>query len=91
MSDYTLKNIPTDLYHRLQASAEEEFRSINQEILARLRRSFDAQDAKTSALHARWVHEAFASGEVTPLKPDEIDAAVQRGIAKAKSKRAKAA
>ena len=91
MADYTLKNIPADLYHRLQASAEEEFRSINQEILSRLKRSFDAQDAKTTALHARWVHEALASGEATPLKPDELETAFQRGIAKAKSRRAKAA
>jgi hypothetical protein len=91
VADYTLKNIPADLYHRLQSAAEEEFRSINQEILSRLRRSFDAQDAKATALHARWVHEALASGEATVLKPDEIDAAFQRGIAKAKAKRAKAA
>jgi len=91
MADYTIKNIPDDLYHRLQGAAEEEFRSINQEILFRLRRSFDAQDAKMSTIHARWVHEALASGEATPLKVEDIDTAFNRGIATAKSRRAKAA
>jgi hypothetical protein len=91
MADYTLKNIPEDLYHRLQGAAEEQFRSVNQEILFRLRRSFDAQDARMSALHARWVHEALASGEATPLKPDDVDDAFNRGIARAKSRRTKAA
>ena len=72
MADYTLKNIPEDLYRRLQAAAEEQFRSINQEVLARLSRSFDAQDAKVSALHARWVHEALASGPASPLKQEDV-------------------
>jgi hypothetical protein len=42
--NFTLKNIPPELYHRLTAAAREEFRTLNQEILARLNRSFDAQD-----------------------------------------------
>jgi hypothetical protein len=84
MPDYTLKNIPADLYSRLQAAAVEDFRSLNHEILSRLSRSFDAQDARMSALHARWVHEALASGDATSLKPGELDAAFERGIAKAK-------
>ncbi len=87
MPDYTLKNIPADLYHRLQAAAEAEFRSLNQEMLARLSRSFDAEDAKMSALHARWLHEALASGEPTPLKSQEVDAAFERGLARAKARK----
>ena len=86
MADYTLKNIPEDLYRRLQAAAEEQFRSINQEVLARLSRSFDAQDAKVSALHARWVHEALASGPASPLKQEDVDAAFRRGLARAKAR-----
>lgn len=91
MADYTLKNIPADLYHRLQAAAKDEFRSTNQEILARLRRSFDAQDAEMTALHARWVHEALASGEPTPLKSDDVGRAFARGIARAKARSRSAA
>ena len=87
MPDYTLKNIPPDLYSRLEAAAAEDFRSINQEILSRLSRSFDAQDVKMSALHARWVHEALSSGEPTPLKAKDLDAAFRRGVARAKNRR----
>lgn len=87
MADYTLKNIPEDLYRRLQSAAEEEFRSLNQEILSRLSRSFDAQEAKNSALHARWIHEALASGPSAPLKKGELDEAFERGIARARSRK----
>jgi hypothetical protein len=89
MADYTLKNIPADLYHRLQSAAADEFRSFNQEVLFRLRRSFDAQEAKLTAVHARWIHEALASGEITPLTPPELDAAFERGVAKAKARKRK--
>ena len=54
---------------------------------ARLDRSFDAEDAKMSALHARWVHEALSSGNSTPLKPGELDQAFARGIARAKNRK----
>ena len=89
--NYTLKNIPEDLYHRLTAAAAEDFRSLNQEILARLSRSFDAQDARMTALHARWVQEALSSGEAEPLRPSELDAAFERGLAKANARKSKAA
>jgi plasmid stability protein len=92
MHDLPLRNIPAELYSRLQASAAEHFRSLNQEVLARLNRSFDAEEAKMTALHARWVHEALASGDSTPLKTEELDQAFARGIARAKSRKsAKAA
>ena len=92
MHDLPLRNIPDELYSRLQASAAEHFRSLNQEVLARVNRSFDAEEAKMSALHARWVHEALASGDPTPLKTEELDQAFARGIARAKSRKsAKAA
>ena len=88
MPDLQLRNIPAELYSRLQSSAAEHFRSCNQEVIARLDRSFDAEEAKMSALHARWVHEALARGDSTPLKPHELDQAFARGIARAKSRKA---
>ena len=92
MPDLPLRNIPLGLYSRLQASAAEHFRSLNQEVLARLNHSFDAQDAKMTALHARWVHEALASGDATPLRPAELDRAFAKGVARAKARKsAKAA
>lgn len=87
MPDLQLRNIPADLYNRLQSSAAEHFRSLNQEIQARLSRSFDAEEAKMSALHAHWVHEALSSGDSTPLKPGELDQAFARGIARAKARK----
>ena len=62
MPEYTLKNIPADIYQHAQAAAENNLRSLNQEIIYRLRRSFDAEDARATALHAKWVMEALSSG-----------------------------
>lgn len=86
--NYTLKNIPEDLYHRLTAAASEEFRSLNQEIMARLSRSFDSQDARLTALHARWIQEALAGGQAEPLRKSELDAAFERGLGKARKSKA---
>ena len=92
MRDLSLRNIPLELYKRLEASAAEQFRDLDQEVLARLNRSFDAEDARMSAVHARWVHEALTSGRSTPLKPGELDQAFAKGITQARvRKSAKAA
>ena len=87
MAEYTLKNIPEEIYHRAQAAAETSLRSLNQEILFRLRRSFDAEDARTTALHAKWVMEALASGPAKPLRMTDMDAAFQKGLGRAKARR----
>ncbi len=91
MADYTLKSIPDDLYQRAVAAAENGFRSLNQEILFRLKRSFDAEDARLSALHARWVAEALEAGPMVPLKLADLDSAIDQGMARAKKRNAKAA
>ena len=87
MAEYTLKNIPEEIYHRTQAAAEHSQRSLNQEIIFRLRRSFDSEDARASALHAKWVMEALASGPAKPLRMDELDAAFASGVRRAKARR----
>jgi hypothetical protein len=91
MADYTIKNIPDDLYQKLQSASEAGFRSLNQEILFRVKRSFDAEDARTTALHARWIHEALASGDAKPLKMTQLDAAFKRGAARARTRKQKVA
>jgi len=88
MAEYNLKNIPADIYQRIQAAAEGSFRSLNQEIIFRLSRSFDAEEARTTALHARWVLEALESGPARPLKAADLDAAFQRGVKRAKARKA---
>ena len=87
MANFTLKNIPDDLFARLQSAAEADFRSLNQEVLARLSRSFDAEDARMTAIHARWVQEALSSGAPTPLKRGDLDAAVKRGISRSQARK----
>jgi hypothetical protein len=87
MAEYTLKNIPEDIYHRAQAAAEGSLRSLNQEIIYRLRRSFDSEDARTTALHAKWVMEALASGPAKPLRVADMDAAFQKGVHRARARR----
>lgn len=88
MAECTLKNIPADIYQRAQAAAESSFRSLNQEIIFRLSRSFDADEARTSALHARWVLEALASGPARPLKPKDLDTAFAAGLKRATTRKA---
>jgi hypothetical protein len=88
MAEYTLKNIPEEIYHRAQAAAENSLRSLNQEIIYRLRRSFDAEDVPTTALHARWVMEALESGPTKPLKMTDLDAAFARGTKRAAARKA---
>ena len=87
MAEYTLKNIPEEIYHRAQAAAETSLRSLNQEIIFRLRRSFDAEDARLSAVHARWVMEALESGPARPLRVADLDAAFQKGVRRAQARR----
>lgn len=83
MAEYTLKNIPEEIYDRAQAAAEKSLRSLNQEIIFRLGRSFDAEDAHITALHAKWVMESLASGAAKPLKMSDLDAAYARGTKRA--------
>ena len=87
MADYNLKNIPDQLRARLQAEADRSFRSVQQEILHRLERSFDSDDARMTSVHARWVYEALNSGEAKPLTDADLDAAVSRGIKRAKNRK----
>ncbi len=87
VAEYTLKNIPEEIYHRAQAAAENSLRSLNQEIIFRLRRSFDSEDARTTSIHARWVMEALQSGPAKPLRVADMDAAFQKGVSRAKARR----
>lgn len=87
MADLTVKKMPDDLHVRLEAEAERSCRSVNQEIIHRLQRSFDADDARMTAVHARWVHEALSSGDARPLTETEMDAAIDRGVKRAKARK----
>jgi hypothetical protein len=87
MAEYTLKNIPADIYQRAQAAAESSFRSLNQEIIFRLSRSFDAEEARTTAIHAKWVMEAMESGPARSFKIKDLDAAFATGLKRAAARK----
>jgi hypothetical protein len=91
MVDYTLKNVPEPLRSKLESEAQRSFRSVDQEILFRLQRSFDSDDAKMSAIHAKWIYEALKSGEPGPLTDSELDAAFDRGLQRARTRKQNAA
>jgi hypothetical protein len=85
MPSITLKDIPTDLHGILKHEAEANFRSLSQEVLARLQRSLDFDSV--SQRDQKWIDEALASGPEEPFSKAKFDAALQRGLEKAKAKR----
>ena len=66
-----LNDIPDDLRGQLEQEASANFRTLDQEALARLQRSFDL-DLNT-ARDQQWIDEALASGPATPLTQAEMD------------------
>ncbi len=60
-----LKATSATLLDRLRVSAKHNFRSLDQEALARLEHSFELEDALATRTHQQWVDEAFA-GELRP-------------------------
>ncbi len=73
MASITLKGIPHDLHAQLKAEASANFRSVEQEVLARLRRSLDVDAALNTTRDQKWVDEALASGPETALSRAEMD------------------
>ena len=65
MKTIAVKGASIELHHRLEASAEKNHRSLNQEALARLEMSFAVEDAARSKIHQAWVDEALA-GDFKP-------------------------
>ena len=74
MASITLKDIPADLRAQLENEAAANFRSVAQEALARLERTFEMDAALNTKRDQRWVDEAFASGPESPLTENEMDA-----------------
>ena len=70
-ADLQVKGIPKELKTRLAASAERNFRSINQEAMARIEMSFDMEDALVSKTQQKWIDEALA-GKFRPGSLDRL-------------------
>lgn len=84
MASITIKSIPADLHGQLKREAEANFRSLNQEVLSRIERTFELEAALNTKRDQRWVDEALASGPATPLTEKQMDA-VRNRIMKGKT------
>jgi hypothetical protein len=74
MASITLKDIPLELHAQLKNEAAANFRSLTQEAMFRLERSFQIDGALTSKRDQKWIDEAIASGPESPLTRKEMDA-----------------
>ncbi len=86
MASITLKDIPGELHEQLKREASANYRSLNQEAMARIQRSFDLDDRFTTESVNRLISEAVASGPEQPLTRAKFDAARQRARAAAAAK-----
>jgi hypothetical protein len=85
VASITIKDIPEDLHQQLKREAEANFRSLNQEVLARVERTFEIDAALNTKRDQRWIDEALASGPASPLTQRDMDAIRDR-VLRSKSK-----
>ena len=74
MASITIKEIPEDLHEQLKREAEANFRSLNQEVLARVERTFEIDAALNTQRDQKWIDDALVSGPVMPLTEKEMEA-----------------
>ena len=74
MASITIKDIPQDLHGQLKREADANFRSLNQEVLARIQRTFEIDAALDTKRDQKWIDEALASGAAKPLSEKEMSA-----------------
>jgi len=79
----TLKDIPMELHAQLKNEAAANFRSLTQEAMSRLERTFQIDAALTTKRDQKWIDEALASGPKTPLTRKEMDAIRDRVLREA--------
>jgi len=78
MPAITLKNIPEELYAKIKKSAEMNFRSINSEILFRLKSSISQQKPEASNLLSQ-IHAIHRKIKIPVLTNNFIDKAKNEG------------
>jgi hypothetical protein len=72
MATITLKDIPDDVHAQLKSEAEANLRSLNQEAIIRIQRSFDISDRFSTEAVNRLIEEALASGEEETLTDAQL-------------------
>jgi hypothetical protein len=83
MASITLKDIPVDLHAQLKQEAGANYRSLNQEAMFRIARTFEIDEAMTSKRDQRLIDEALASGPETTLTQKDMDDVFKRILKKA--------
>ncbi|HEX3626359.1 MAG TPA: hypothetical protein VH280_13145 [Verrucomicrobiae bacterium] len=68
-----LKDVPEDLRVRLEHSASANRRTVDQEAVWRLERSFEVDSSLDSPRHQQWIDEALASGPAEPKTQADWD------------------
>ena len=87
MATITLKDIPEELHAQLKQEAAANFRSLSQEALARIQRSFDLNERLSASTVDRLIQEALDSGPEETLTRQKFDAARRKARAAFESKR----
>jgi hypothetical protein len=72
MASITLKDIPMELHAQLKNEAAANYRSITQEAMSRLERTFQIDAALTTKRDQKWIDEAIASGPEAPLTEQQM-------------------
>lgn len=76
MASITLKDIPEDLHARLKREGEANFRSMAQEVLARLERTFAMEDRMSTQTVDQLIDESLASGPEAKFSRSKFDNAI---------------
>ena len=80
MPSITLKDIPMELHAQLKNEAAANFRSITQEAMSRIERTFQIDAALNTRRDQKWIDEALASGPETPLTLKEMKTIRDRAL-----------
>lgn len=76
MPSITLKDIPEDIHAQLRSEAEANYRSMAQEVLARLERTFALDDQLSTNTVNRLLDESLASGPEEEFSRAKFSAAI---------------
>ncbi len=74
MVTITLKDIPDDVHAQLKSEAEANLRSLDQEAIIRIQRSFDVADQFSTEAVNRLMDEAIASGAEKEFTAEQMRA-----------------
>ena len=86
MANIMLKDIPEDLRAQLQREAAANFRSLGEEAMARIQRTFDLDDRLSTPTVDRLIQEAVDSGPEVELTREQFDAARRKARTKFETK-----